>query len=80
MDAAERMLAETGGGVWSWVEVMGARWRRVELGEQFSITPIKQVMYRDVKFRIILRTKVSALFVKATLLCSTFIRSLETKF
>ena len=31
MDAAERMLAETGGGAWSWVEMMGAgSW--VEMG------------------------------------------------
>ena len=33
MDAAERMLAETGGGASSWVEVMGAGWRWAELGE-----------------------------------------------
>ena len=32
IDAAERMLAETGGGASSWAEVMGAGWRCVETG------------------------------------------------
>ena len=45
IDTAERMLVETGGGAWSWVEVMGAGWRQVKMGERFSITLFLHVLH-----------------------------------